>query len=658
MDPVSTSPQTAQQTSQQTPVPPVRDRVSGTPLASWESDLQLDRLATLLVPGLGLRPASDRAAWAGPDSLADPATLAEAVRRADAVRGTDWAMTRATDAARYHLDGNRTAYERAAFDRIQRLAVAALAAAAEPTAERVGEVADGLWLLCEQSTWCWPAHDDAHERRGWVLPDVQAPFLDLGAGEVAAALAWTDALLGDLLEEQLPGLRERMRSEVDRRVLTPFLERGDWHWLGIDRPAHNWTAWIAGNVLVASLAFEADPLRRAQQVRLAVAALGRFLDVLPPDGAIDEGYSYWWQGAARALEALDVLRDATGGALDAARLPLLRDLVAFPHRMRLGHGWVASFSDASPRADGEGNPWHVLHRWGVLVGDADAAGLAAQARVDATGARLPAVDLSAQPPGLGVGRVLLGAGDPAWRDAEAGRVPLAPSVWLPSTQILLTRAATDERGLAMLVKGGHNGEAHNHLDVGTVSLAVDGVPVVVDLGRATYTAVTFGPDRYTEWHIGSAWHCVPAPAGATQRVGAAAAAREVVPDEDDAGLRMDLAQVYDGVAHWRRHARRVSADLVEVSEDWRLSEPGAEPTRIGWVLSGAVRMDGEDRVVVRPRAGERHLVIEVPAGATATLVERELTDPYLRAAWGEQITRLDLVPPPGVTSLTTRFLLA
>lgn len=204
VDPVSTSPQTAQQTSQQTPVPPVRDRVSGTPLASWESDLQLDRLATLLVPGLGLRPASDRAAWAGPDSLADPATLAEAVRRADAVRGTDWAMTRATDAARYHLDGNRTAYERAAFDRIQRLAVAALAAAAEPTAERVGEVADGLWLLCEQSTWCWPAHDDAHERRGWVLPDVQAPFLDLGAGEVAAALAWTDALLGDLLEEQLP----------------------------------------------------------------------------------------------------------------------------------------------------------------------------------------------------------------------------------------------------------------------------------------------------------------------------------------------------------------------------------------------------------------------------------------------------------------------
>ena len=45
--------------------------------------------------------------------------------------------------------------------------------------------------------------------------------------------------------------------------------------------------------------------------------------VLPEDGAIDEGYAYWWNGACRALEALDVLRHATGGALDASAVPAL-----------------------------------------------------------------------------------------------------------------------------------------------------------------------------------------------------------------------------------------------------------------------------------------------------------------------------------------------
>ena len=53
-----------------------------------------------------------------------------------------------------------------------------------------------------------------------------------------------------------------------------------------------------------------------------------------------------------------------------------------------------------------------------------------------------------------------------------------------------------QRGLTLAAKGGHNGESHNHNDVGSFIVAVDGVPAVADAGRPTYTAQTFGPDRY------------------------------------------------------------------------------------------------------------------------------------------------------------------
>ena len=83
-------------------------------------------------------------------------------------------------------------------------------------------------------------------------------------------------------------------------------------------------------------------------------------------------------------------------------------------------------------------------------------------------------------------------------------------------------------GLTLAVKGGHNGEHHNHNDVGSFVVASDGVPVIVDAGRPTYTAQTFGPDRYAIWTMQSGWHNVPVIGGREQLPGAAHAARDVV----------------------------------------------------------------------------------------------------------------------------------
>ncbi len=59
-------------------------------------------------------------------------------------------------------------------------------------------IADGIWLICEESTWCVPAHVN-FQRSGVGLPDVREPVLDLFAAETAAALAWTVYLLAGAL---------------------------------------------------------------------------------------------------------------------------------------------------------------------------------------------------------------------------------------------------------------------------------------------------------------------------------------------------------------------------------------------------------------------------------------------------------------------------
>ena len=147
------------------------------------------------------------------------------------------------------------------------------------------------------------------------------------------------------------------------------------------------------------------------------------------------------------------------------------------------------------------------------------------------------------------------------RGATPAASPLPRDVWLPSTQVLLARpAAGTAAGLTLAVKGGHNGEHHNHNDVGSVVVAVDGVPVIVDAGRPTYTAQTFGPDRYDIWTMQSSWHNVPEIRGhragrrrrvrGPRRVGATSGT-------SDCALALDLAGAYPraDIRHWRREAR-------------------------------------------------------------------------------------------------------
>ncbi|MFC8800274.1 hypothetical protein ACFT2C_21270 [Promicromonospora sp. NPDC057138] len=646
---------------------------------------------------------TDRSFWAsGPVTGALAPTLAAA----DAERGTPWPQTLASQYARFFRDGDRTVHEGHVAARHARLTRATLAALLDPRPDRVDEVVDGVLLLCEQSTWCWAAHDDTFDRFGRVTPTVTEPYLDLGAGEVAAQLAWIDHLLGPALDDRAPGVRWRIRLEAQARVLRPFTERRDWWWLGVDHPIMNWSPWIQGNVLAANLALEEDPDRRRAVSALVAEGIAAYWASLPADGGVDEGYHYWWQGAARALEAQDLLGYA-GIEPSPEALDRIRATVAFPHSMHLGGDWYVNVADGAARSLATW-PWNVVHAWARRVGDDAAARHAASYR------GLPGglLDDRASLP-----RAVRMLSDAAWADTPAAASPLVGRAVFPSTGIAVARTTPGSaRGLAVSVKGGHNGENHNHVDVGSVIVALDGVPLVVDAGKPTYRAGTFGPDRYDLWVVRGDWHNVPRVRGVEQAPGEQFAARDfevsaAVAGAGDAGkaggerrlgrplksdnatrptfdeasaaqgwrARLDLAGAYpvEGLEHWWREvALDPGAEVVSVEDSWSFSAasamaaadrsatadnpaPADSSTAWHWLLAGDVTLaPGGATVRFTPDgapASARALALTWDAeAADAELEVRELDDPELAAVWGEHLTRLRLTARTEAPSGTFR----
>ena len=105
----------------------------------------------------------------------------------------------------------------------------------------------------------------------------------------------------------------------------------------------------------------------------------------------------------------------------------------------------------------------------------------------------------------------------------------------------------------------------------------DGKPVLVDAGVETYTAKTFGADRYEIWTMQSAYHTlVPTVDGVQQAPGPMYAAQNVAYAADDLHARfsLDLARAYPAESNldrWQRTVTLERSKCVEVEDQYQLS---------------------------------------------------------------------------------------
>jgi len=480
-------------------------------------------------------PAADRAAWAAIRAALPESDVAELIAAAERDAETPVPPLPATLWLEFLRAGRREGYQDPLGQRREMLANLVLAECLEGEGRFLDRVLDVAWALCEESSWAYPAHQ--HD-----LTDVARPHVDLSAAETALSLAHLDLLVGDLLD---PALGRRIRHEVDRRCLTPYLLRHDHWWLYTShrRGVNNWTAVCNAGVVGAALLLEPDPARLAEIVARGARSLDDYLATFDEDGGSTEGPGYWTYGFGYYTVLAHLIEQRTEGRVTFLDEPRIRDIARFPLRVMLSPGASVNFSDSDERRG------FITPHLTFLARRLDLPDLMRLAR--------------AQPPAGREQTLIWGLRRLVWRpDAEpAGRFVPATHDWFGGMMWMIARQdPADPAALVLAAKGGHNGEMHNQNDVGNVIVHVNGESVVADIGRGRYTRAYFGPERYEHLVNSSLGHSVPVPNGQAQSGGADAAAvllDHAAADDTDT-LALELAGAYPPAADLASLRRRVA----------------------------------------------------------------------------------------------------
>lgn len=442
---------------------------------------------------------------------------------------TEYPLLKAGAYMAFVRTGDRGVFEGPYFQRRRKLCAALLGVCADYDLTGLDDVIDGIWLICEESTWVVSAHNGGEHAgveppSGAALPDVDRPYVDLFSAQTAMILSLTCHLLSDALDAVSPLIRRRVLGEIETRVLIPFETRDDFWWMGfIRKDLCNWTPWIVSNVLLTACVWVEDPDRRCAIMARGLGMLDRYLDVLPEDGGCDEGPGYWSMAGGALLDCLDLLERATGGRMTFWDDCKLKNVLRFPLNAWLGGEWFINFADCDARPD---IPGERLRYAGERLRDPALRALGGRFEMS------PEEHLADTPQ---LWRLLNGL-----FHTSTGSVQIEPprDVWLPDLQVRVVRSG----GMALAAKGGVNSGSHNHNDCGSFMLYAEDGPLIVDAGNMTYTAATFSDRRFTIWNIRSMYHNVPMIGAMEQVSGPAHRARAV--QATPAGISMDLADAY------------------------------------------------------------------------------------------------------------------
>ena len=559
--------------------------------------------------------AEEREAWDG-----IPETFRQEIRNLRTeYRKIPYPVRSATGFLAFVRDGSRQADERPYFTRRRKLCVSLLNACGYP-GESLDDVIDGVWAVCEESSWVISAHNvnpvpGAPDAAEYPLPDIRKPYIDLFCAQTGMILSLTSMLLAKQLDRVSPLIRQRIREEIRRRILRPFMVTDEFWWMGVRRKdLNNWTPWIISNVMVCAVLDPMPAPKLAACLTRACGMLDRYLDVLPEDGGCDEGAGYWNMAGGALLDCLLLLEKVTGGQMVFWEDAGIRNILAFPRKAFLGNGWFMNFADcdARPFISGE-----RLERAGEKLKDPALAALGTRMRGQIADQLNDVPHLT---------RALDLIFHPA---AEAGEPATPEDEWLPDLQVRVVR-----RGIWTLAcKGGHNGENHNHNDVGSFILMQDGEPVVVDAGNMTYTAKTFSGERYTLWNVQAQWHNLPMIGGNAQREGRAYRAEQAERTPD--GMTVNLEGAYDRQAGVKRLRRSfsLSGDGLRLKDEAELDEA----KQVTWVFLLREKPVWEHHRILAGR-----LQIICPEKLDFSVEEKPVTDSRMARNWPGSLWRVQL----------------
>jgi hypothetical protein len=483
----------------------------------------------------------------------------------------DWPVVKATDYLEFIRSGERHQEAYAAPSKALNSLV--MGELIEGKGRFLNQIINAVWYYSEQTWWGWSAHLYFQKAPGG-LPDINEPTVDLGVGEIANDLAWTWLIFKDEFDKVHPLISQRLRQEILRKAVMPYFERTDFGYMGFTGGrVNNWNPWINYNMLNCFLILEDDQARKTEMVMKIINSLDKFLNGYPDDGGCDEGPSYWGVAGSILYESLALLKDATSGKFDVFDDPLIRNIGTYFPKVNIHAPYFINFADAD--ATTSGNPAQV-YLYGKSVNDMQMQQFGSYlAKLNKWGENAFSGKICDQIEDL----VLL----PEILSADA-KEALVSDFWLPETDIAGGRDKEGSySGFFFGAKGGFNAESHNHNDVGSCLMYFDGKPCLIDLGRETYTAKTFGPQRYEIWTMQSGYHNIPVINGTEQKDGAEFRAKDSKFSANSKTITFstDIAGAYlpeANVKSWIRSYTLNRGKNFIISDKYVLSSAGSAPT--------------------------------------------------------------------------------
>lgn len=433
--------------------------------------------------------------------------------------------------------GSRTEYEQQYFERRRRLNAIAVGVLTDGGGKYAEALEDIIWAVCDEYTWAVPAH--IPENLG---VENWGSFIDLFAAETGFALSEISHLLRNKLSA---AVRSRIRFEVRRRIIMPYLgaKENPFWWESFE---NNWSAVCSGSVGAAFL-YQGEEDEIKEVLPRIKESMKCFLNSFSEDGTCLEGYGYWAYGFGFFVSFAELLCQYTNGKQDWFKWDKVKKTAMFQQNAVLNNGSVVSFSDSMTEYKHNMGLSQYLHsRFPEVI--------------------VPGVEYCSKFGDDRCYRWALFIRSLAWGGGENESK-------INNRRVYLDKAGWyiyENKAYSFAAKGGHNGEPHNHNDVGSFLICTNGSQIICDPGGGEYNKDYFGDKRYDFFTTSSRGHSVPIIDGNYQKAGKMYSGTVIGSGENE--FKLELYKAY-GYSKLKSLTRRFTLEdkAVTVSDTFLFS---------------------------------------------------------------------------------------
>lgn len=412
-----------------------------------------------------------------------------------------------SDFKSYYIDGNRVRFQNGYFDKRKRLMVLQILSIAEN--KYIPELEEILAAICDEFSWVVSAHNYV-ESEGCF----DYTMIDLFSAETAMYLAETVYVFGDKLSKDI---RQRVYTSIKTKIIGNYERRNFW-W---ETSKYNWSAVCSCGIGLAYLYLFPERFNLVKHRLLS--SFECYLKGLGSEGYCEEGYSYWVYG----FGFFSVFYDVYLQLVEDKCAILEKDIIG--RTLQYGKVAVLDKNIFLPFADGGSKGEHDEAALLCVIESLFECNL----HIAEEELYLP----SSQALGF---RVLYKIND------NFKTLPQRQeTVFYKESQVFIHR----NKNYVFAVKGGHNGEPHNHNDLGAFTIIKNNKQLIADLGVGEYIKAYFtdmdircGEEIFV---CGSSSHSVPIVDNIKQLFGAKNRAK--VLKQTDKSIALDISGAYGKV---------------------------------------------------------------------------------------------------------------